>query len=148
MYWPGPVLRRPAQLIGGNVNSLESSVQRVIGLDAHPDTFTAAILRGPTPAAAITEKTFHRVPWNRLQSWLERHCGQADVFALEAIGRSGPTLVDQGLQNRQPSAARSDPTEWIERQSAASKNKGIAAGRPGLRAGSGPEISARERLKP
>jgi len=66
------------------VNSLESSVQRVIGLDAHPDTFTAAILRGPTPAAAITEKTFHRVPWNRLQSWLERHCGQADVFALEA----------------------------------------------------------------
>ena len=88
------------------------------------------------------------MPWNRLQSWLERHCGQADVFALEPIGRSGPAFVDQGLQNRQPSAARSDPTEWIERQSAASKNKGIAAGGPGLRAGSGLEISARERLIP
>ena len=72
----------------------------------------------------------------------------SDDGTLEPIGRSGPALVDQGLQNRQPSAARSDPTEWIERQSAASKNKGIAAGRPGLRAGSGPEISARERLKP
>ena len=39
------------------MNEQTKPVERVIGLDGHPDSFTAALLRGPTPAAAIVEKT-------------------------------------------------------------------------------------------
>jgi len=30
---------------------------RVVGFDCHPDTFTAALLQGKTPAEAIVQKT-------------------------------------------------------------------------------------------
>jgi hypothetical protein len=51
------------------MNSNTDSVQRVIGFDSHPDSFTAAILRGPTPAAAVVEKTFNKIPMAQLKSW-------------------------------------------------------------------------------
>jgi hypothetical protein len=51
------------------MNEESKPVERVIGLDAHPDTFTAAILRGSTPAAAVVEKVFNKVPLVQLQSW-------------------------------------------------------------------------------
>jgi hypothetical protein len=38
-------------------------VERVIGLDAHPDSFTAAVLRGSTPATAVVEKVSTRCRW-------------------------------------------------------------------------------------
>jgi transposase len=62
--------------------------QRVIGFDAHPDSFTAAILRGPTPAAALVEKTFDKVPMARLQSWAHKHTTAEDLLVLEASGNS------------------------------------------------------------
>lgn len=62
--------------------------QRVIGFDAHPDSFTAAILRGPTPAAALVEKTFNQVPMARLQSWAQKHTTAEDLLLLEASGNS------------------------------------------------------------
>ena len=43
-------------------------VERVIGFDAHPDSFTAAILHGPTPATAVVKKTFNKVPMAQLKS--------------------------------------------------------------------------------
>ena len=49
------------------MNTDTTLVQRVIGLDAHPDTFTAALVRGPTPAAAVVEQTFNKVPMAQLQ---------------------------------------------------------------------------------
>jgi transposase len=61
---------------------------RVIGFDSHPDTFTAAVLRGPTPAAAIVEKTFDKVPMARLQSWAGKQTTPQDIFVLEASGNS------------------------------------------------------------
>ena len=64
------------------------SVERVIGLDSHPDSFTAAIVQGPTPAAAIVEKIFNQVPMARLQSWAQKHTTEADLFVLEASGNS------------------------------------------------------------
>ena len=63
-------------------------VERVIGLDSHPDTFTAAILRGPTPAQAVTEKTFNRVPTGKLIGWAQKHTTESDVIVLEASGNS------------------------------------------------------------
>ena len=35
------------------MNDKLDSVERVIGFDSHPDSFTAALLRGPTPASAV-----------------------------------------------------------------------------------------------
>ena len=61
---------------------------RVIGLDAHPDTFTAALIRGATPAAAIVEKTFDQVPLSGLQSWAQKHTRAQDQIVLEASGNS------------------------------------------------------------
>jgi len=61
---------------------------RVIGLDSHPDTFTAALLQGPTPAAAVTEKIFNQVPLAQLGSWAKKYTTAQDVFVLEASGNS------------------------------------------------------------
>ncbi len=60
----------------------------MIGLDAHPDSFTAAVLRGPTPAAAITEKVFDKIPLGQLQKWARQHLHEHDVVVLEASGNS------------------------------------------------------------
>src|SRR5580693_1193406 len=61
---------------------------RVIGLDAHPDTFTAALLQGRTPAQAITEKVFNRVPMAQLPNWTKKHTTAEDLIVLEASGNS------------------------------------------------------------
>ena len=61
---------------------------RVVALDSHPDTFTAALLRGPTPASALTEKIFNRVPLAQLSQWAKKHTVVTDLFVLEASGNS------------------------------------------------------------
>lgn len=70
------------------MNQNATSNPRVIGLDSHPDTFTAALLQGTTPAAALTEKIFNQVPMAQLQSWAKKHTTAADLFVLEASGNS------------------------------------------------------------
>jgi transposase len=65
-----------------------SDIQRVVGFDCHPDSFTAALLQGATPAAAIVEKMFNQVPMGRLQSWAQKNTGAQDLFVLEASGNS------------------------------------------------------------
>jgi len=63
-------------------------VERVIGFDAHPDSFTAALIRGPTPAAAVVEKLFNKVPMARLTRWAEKYTTEQDLVLLEASGNS------------------------------------------------------------
>lgn len=70
------------------MNEESKPVQRVIGLDSHPDTFTAAILLGSTPAAAIVHKMFNQVPISQLQSWAKKHTTAQDLVVLEASGNS------------------------------------------------------------
>ena len=65
-----------------------TSVERVIGFDSHPDTFTAAILCGPTPAVAQVEKVFNKVPMSQLLSWAQKHTTPKDLLVLEASGNS------------------------------------------------------------
>lgn len=79
--------RPPAQPCN-TMNQNANSLPRVIGFDSHPDTFTAALLRGQTPAQALTEKTFNQVPMAQLQSWARKHTTPEDVFVLEASGNS------------------------------------------------------------
>jgi hypothetical protein len=70
------------------MNDEAKRVERVIALDIHPDTFTAAILRGPTPAAAVVEKIFNRVPMAQLPNWAQKHTTAQDLVVLEAAGNS------------------------------------------------------------
>jgi transposase len=70
------------------MNDKVNSVERVIGLDAHPDSFTAAILRGPTPAAAVVEKIYNKVPLAQLTTWAQKHTTAQDLIVLEASGNS------------------------------------------------------------
>jgi transposase len=65
-----------------------NAVERVIGFDAHPDSFTAAMLRGPTPAAAVVEKVFNKVPMAQLTRWAKKHTTDKDLIVLEASGNS------------------------------------------------------------
>jgi len=66
----------------------DPTAERVIGFDSHPDSFTAAILRGPTPAAAIVEKLFNKVPMSQLPSWAKKNTTPRDLIVLEASGNS------------------------------------------------------------
>lgn len=61
---------------------------RTIGLDAHPDTFTAALVRGLIPAQAIVENQFIQVPLSRLETWAKQHLRPTDHILLEASGNS------------------------------------------------------------
>ena len=70
------------------MNDKANAVERVIGFDAHPDSFTAAILRGPTPAAARVEKIFNKVPLAQLPNWAKKHTTGGDLLVLEASGNS------------------------------------------------------------
>lgn len=70
------------------MNEESKPVERVIGLDAHPDSFTAATLRGPTPASAVVEKIFNKVPLAQLTSWAKKHTTGDDLIVLEASGNS------------------------------------------------------------
>jgi transposase len=65
-----------------------TSIPRVIGFDSHPDTFTAALLRGRTPAEAVTEKIFNRLPMAQLAKWAKKHTAAEDLIVLEASGNS------------------------------------------------------------
>jgi transposase len=71
-----------------NMNTNGKIVQRVIGFDAHPDSFTAAVLQGGTPATAIVEQIFNKVPMGQLQNWARKHACPEDLLVLEASGNS------------------------------------------------------------
>lgn len=70
------------------MNTETNKVERVIGFDSHPDTFTAAIVRGPTPAAGVVEKVFNKLPMNHLRTWAEKNTTPEDLLVLEASGNS------------------------------------------------------------
>ena len=70
------------------MNAETSKVERVIGFDSHPDTFTAALVQGPTPAAAVVEKVFNKLPMSHLKIWAQKNTAPQDLFVLEASGNS------------------------------------------------------------
>jgi transposase len=70
------------------MNQNSTSVERVIGLDGHPDTFTAALIGGQTPASAIVEKIYNRIPISQLAHWATKNSSDRDLFVLEASGNS------------------------------------------------------------
>jgi transposase len=73
---------------------------RVIGFDCHPDTFTAAVIRGQTPAAAIVEKIYNKLPMGQLESWAKKNLGESDLVVMEASGNSFQTTRRLEAQGR------------------------------------------------
>jgi transposase len=84
-----------------NIMKTNIPAERVIGFDSHPDSFTAAILRGPTPAAASVERVFNKVPLGQLPKWTQKHTTANDLFVLEASGNSFQVVRTLALAGRQ-----------------------------------------------
>jgi transposase len=74
------------------MNDKATPINRVIGLDSHPDSFTAAVLQGTTPSNALTQKIFNKVPIRHLAKWAQTHTTPQDLIVLEASGNSFPVV--------------------------------------------------------
>lgn len=70
------------------MNKDSNFVERVIGLDSHPDSFTAALIRGHTPAQAQVEKVCNKINMDQLKRWALKDTTVNDLFVLEASGNS------------------------------------------------------------
>jgi transposase len=64
------------------------SAGRVIGLDAHPDSFTVAALAGADAATAQIEWIDHHLGWKQLARWVERRLQPDDLIVMEASGNT------------------------------------------------------------
>jgi transposase len=83
--------------------STSNPTGRVVGFDSHPDSFTAALLQGQTPAQALVQKVFNKVPMGQLISWAKKHLHPDDLVVLEASGNSFQvvrSLTEVGFQAR------------------------------------------------
>ena len=70
-----------------NDTSPPAPVGRVIGLDLHPDVFSAAALAGREPATAQVVQIWDRRRTAELESWA-RTLSPGDVVAIEASGNT------------------------------------------------------------
>jgi transposase len=62
--------------------------RRTVGLDAHPDVFTAAILAGADAGTARPVRVSPSLPLPQLEGWMQRHTQPTDQIVLEASGNS------------------------------------------------------------
>jgi transposase len=88
----GPAPRTPGE---GRPEGMETypappppSKGRIIGLDCHPDTFTAAVLRGSTVHDARQLECRHGMTLGQLVEWAARGFGGDDLFLMEAGSNS------------------------------------------------------------
>lgn len=64
----------------------EQRAGRVVGLDCHPDSFTAARLVGDQAREAVVEKLSEKLPLDSLEDWALKHTGPQDTLVMEATG--------------------------------------------------------------
>ena len=57
---------------------------RIVGLDCHPDTFTAAVFRGSTPHDARKLASRADMTLDQLLDWAGKEFGREDLFLMEA----------------------------------------------------------------
>ena len=61
---------------------------RIIGLDCHPDTYTAAVFRGTTPHDAKKLTSRENISLQQLLDWVTKEFTKEDLFLLEAGSNS------------------------------------------------------------
>lgn len=66
--------------------------RRVIGLDMHPDVFSAAALSGPDAQRAVEHWVHDRIAETGLESWLRKHVSPEDLIVIEASGNTFATV--------------------------------------------------------
>lgn len=74
---------------------------RIVGLDCHPDSFAAAVLRGQTPHDARKLASRDKLSLQALLQWAKAEFTKEDIFLLEAGGNSFAVceaLSDLGLR--------------------------------------------------
>lgn len=74
---------------------------RIIGLDCHPDTFTAAVIRGTTPHDARQLECRADISLDKLLDWAAKEFTRDDIFLMEAGANSFEIhnrLLDLGLR--------------------------------------------------
>ena len=74
---------------------------RIIGLDCHPDIYTAAVFRGSTPHDAVKLSSRENLSLKALLSWVEKEFNHEDLFLMEAGSNSFEIhrrLLDLGLR--------------------------------------------------
>ena len=71
---------------------------KIIGLDCHPDTFTAAVFVGQTPHDAKKISSRENLGLEALLEWAGREFGPKDIFLLEAGSNSFEVCKRLGAQ--------------------------------------------------
>jgi transposase len=84
--WPRSILSQVSKSM--TENAIPRPTQRIIGLDAHPDLFTGALLTGTHPANAAVLHYWDKQPIDSLAQWAQKHTRAEDLIVLEASGNS------------------------------------------------------------
>lgn len=61
---------------------------RIVGLDAHPDIFSACIMQGPTNAEALVLRRFNDLAIAKLEEWAQSNLNPGDLVLMEAGSNS------------------------------------------------------------
>ena len=85
---PKPPEKDPTGQIENYFAPPPPSKGRVIGLDCHPDTFTAAVFRGSTPHDARKLSSHPDMSLKKLLDWAAREFTRDDLFLMEAGSNS------------------------------------------------------------
>ena len=62
--------------------------RRTVGLDLHPDSFTAAVLVGNTAQDAVVDKVSDALPLSKLEDWFLKNTAPDCITAIEASGNT------------------------------------------------------------
>ena len=71
-----------------NMKAIKEKINRIIGLDMHPDVFTAAALEKTTADLSKVLWVQERLPTASLEDWAKKHLHDGDLLVLEASGNS------------------------------------------------------------
>ena len=81
-------LRYVACLTTHTMKATKEKINRIIGLDMHPDVFTAAALEKTTADLSKVLWVQDRLPTANLEDWAKKHLCNGDLLVLEASGNS------------------------------------------------------------
>ena len=81
-------LRYVACLTTHTMKATKEKINRIIGLDMHPDVFTAAALEKATADLSKVLWVQDRLPTANLEDWAKKYLKPGDLLVLEASGNS------------------------------------------------------------
>ena len=61
---------------------------KIIGVDCHPDIFTASVVKGTTPYDMVHLETKGDITFNELTKWASENFTSQDIFLVEAGSNS------------------------------------------------------------